>query len=77
MPTTQTESHKNIIEMLAGLSEESLASAMDYIGYLRHLEEQEDEEDIACYLERKDEPTVPLGEILKDYEDKYGPLDPV
>ena len=24
---------------------------------------------------RRDEPAVPLSEVVRDYEDKYGPLD--
>ena len=31
------------------------------------VEEWEDEEDLKAYQERKDEPTIPLEEILKEY----------
>ena len=49
--------------MLEELSEDSLASAMDYIAFLRSIEEREDKEDIACYLERREETTTSLVEV--------------
>ena len=48
---------------------------LDYAAYLRYLEEQEDAEDVAYVSEHRDEPAVPFSEVVKDYEDKYGPLD--
>jgi hypothetical protein len=38
------------------------------------MEELEDEEDIAYIEAHKDDPTVPLSEVIRDYEEKYGPL---
>jgi hypothetical protein len=37
-------------------------------------EEWEDAEDIACAEAREDELSVPLSDVLKDYEEKYGSL---
>ena len=51
--------------MLAELSEESLDSAMDYIAWLRHREAEEDQKDIACYLDRRDEPEISLEALTQ------------
>ena len=55
----------HVSRMLEGLSGESLNSAMDYIAWLRHREEEEDQEDIACYLDRRDEPEVSLDALRR------------
>ena len=64
MPSFAGVQAEHVSQMLEGLSRESLNSAMDYIAWLRHREEEEDREDIACYLERRDEPEISL-EALK------------
>lgn len=63
LPLTQTQ--RAAVQMLEELSEDSLASAMDYIAFLRSIEEHEDKEDIACYLERREETTLSLSEVRK------------
>ena len=35
----------------------------------------DDANDVAFVAVRRDEPVVPLSEVVRDYEDKYGPLD--
>ena len=57
------EARVELTGLLNSLSEESLSSAIDYIAWLRHLDEEEERDDIACYLERRDEPEVTLDEL--------------
>ena len=61
MPVAEVQ--ENLTDMLGALSEESLDKAMDYINWLRYLEAEEDREDIACYLERRDESEITLDEL--------------
>ncbi|MDR2180017.1 MAG: hypothetical protein LBP21_06890 [Synergistaceae bacterium] len=63
------------IDGLSDSALEKLASYVDYLRYEERMEDLEDEEDMAYIEAHKDEPTVPLSEVIKDYEDKYGPLD--
>lgn len=65
MPLPMTQTRRTAVRMLEELSEDSLSSAMDYIAFLRSIEEREDKEDIVCYLERRVEPTIPLAEVRK------------
>ena len=65
MPLSLTQTQRTAVKMLEELSEDSLASAVDYIAFLRLIEEREDEEDIACYLERREETTISLAEVRK------------
>jgi len=63
MSLSLTQTQRTAVRMLEELSEDSLASAMDYIAFLRSIEEREDKEDIACYLERREETTTSLVEV--------------
>ena len=63
MPLSLTQTQRTAVKMLEELSEDSLASAVDYIAFLRSIEEREDEEDIACYLERREGTTISLAEV--------------
>ncbi|MBQ9526285.1 MAG: hypothetical protein IJR68_01630 [Fretibacterium sp.] len=61
MPVAEVQAE--LTNLLGTLSEESLHSAIDYVTWLRHLEEEEDRDDIACYLERRNEPEISLEEL--------------
>lgn len=65
---------QDLFQLIDRLHEDDIEKVFSYASYLRFLEEREDAEDIACAKARRDEPAVPLSDILKDYEDKYGPL---
>jgi hypothetical protein len=58
------------------LPDSAILQLKGYAARLREeeIEEQEEAEDIACIDARKDEPTIPLEDVLKKYESKYGLL---
>jgi hypothetical protein len=75
--TTATAERQDIyraIEQLPDVNLEKLAGYIDFLRYEERMEELEDEEDIAYIEAHKDEPTVPLSEVIRDYEEKYGAL---
>lgn len=75
MPVAVAEEKQQLRRMIDRMEPEDVLRMLDYAAYLRYLEEREDAEDIAYVAEHRDEPTVPLSDVLKDFEDKYGPLD--
>jgi hypothetical protein len=70
----ERESLTEIIRNLPDSAIEKLVSYTAFLRYEERMEELEDEEDIAYIEAHKDEPTVPLSEVIRDYEEKYGPL---
>ncbi|MDR1048981.1 MAG: hypothetical protein LBL51_04420 [Synergistaceae bacterium] len=75
--TTATAERQDIYRAIEQLSDATLEQVAGYINFLRYeerMEELEDEEDIAYIEAHKDEPTVPLSEVIRDYEEKYGAL---
>ena len=75
MPVGVAEEKQRLRRMIDLMGPEDVLRMLDYAAYLRYLEEQEDAEDVAYVSEHRDEPAVPFSEVVKDYEDKYGPLD--
>jgi hypothetical protein len=81
MTTATTErkaERQDIDQAIDKLSDAALEKLYSYLAFLRYedrMEELEEQEDIAYIEAHKDEPTVPLSEVIKDYEAKYGPLD--
>lgn len=73
MLTGSTEKQE-LIKLIDRLHEDDIEKIFSYASYLHFLEEREDAEDVACAEARKEETTVPLSDVLKDYEEKYGPL---
>lgn len=71
---TAIAERKKLYREIYRLDEESLQKAMSYIAFLRYMEAMEDREDIADIEARKNEPTVPIAEVIKEYENKYGSL---
>ncbi|MFA7620947.1 MAG: hypothetical protein WCY56_03770 [Aminobacteriaceae bacterium] len=69
------EEKQKLRRMIDLMGPEDVLRMLDYAAYLRYLEEREDTEDVAYVAGHRDEPAVPLSEVVKDYEDKYGPLD--
>jgi hypothetical protein len=65
---------QELFQLIDRLHEDDVGKVFSYASYLRFLEEREDAEDIACAEAREDEPAVPLSDVLKDYEEKYGAL---
>jgi hypothetical protein len=75
--TTVTAEREGLIEIIGGLSDSAIEKLVSYVDFLRYeerMEELEEEEDIAYIEAHKDEPTVPLSEVIRDYEEKYGAL---
>lgn len=76
---TQTIERQDVAQYLFNnLSDNSMSKLIEYADFLRYqeqIEEQEDAEDIADAEARKDESTVPMSKVIKNYEAKYGPLD--
>jgi uncharacterized protein (DUF924 family) len=75
--TTATAERQDVHQAIDALTDsalEKLAHYIDFLRYEEHMEELEDEEDIAYIKAHKDEPTVPFSEVIKDYEAKYGPF---
>ena len=70
--TTATEIFQNALRGMSALSVQSMKKLGDYIEEL--IEEEEDAADIAYIEAHKNEPSVPLSEIIKDYEAQHGPF---
>ncbi len=69
-----TAEKRELLQLIDHLHEEDVGKVFSYASYLHFLEEREDADDVACAEARKDEPSVPLSDVLKDYEEKYGVL---
>ena len=75
MPVAVVEEKQKLRRMIDLMGPEDVLRMLDYAAYLRYLEEREDTEDVAYVAGHRDEPAVPLSEVVKNYEDIYGPLD--
>ena len=58
-----TAEREELIRLISNLRDDDVEKVVSYAGYLRHLEEQEDAEDIAAWEARKDEPVFSLAEV--------------
>ena len=54
-----TELHEILVE----LHDEDAEKVLSYAAFLKHVQHLEDEDDIACCLARKDEPSYSLEEV--------------
>ena len=66
MTQAQIAERRELHELIDGLCDENADKIFSYAAFLRHAERLEDDEDIKCYLERKDEPTYSIEEIKRD-----------
>ena len=62
-----------LLRRISALPDSSLLKLADYVEEL--IEELEEAEDVADIEARKDEPTIPFEEVVKEIEAEYGPLD--
>jgi hypothetical protein len=70
---TVTAEQQALHEIIDTLSGDALGKLAHYVAFLKYedwIEEQEDAEDIADIKARENEATVPLSEVIKDYEAK-------
>ena len=58
-----TALQQELNELMIGLPEDDAEKVLSYAAFLKHIRKAEDEEDIAAYLERKDEPSYSLDEV--------------
>ena len=65
MPATNTE-QKTFLELMNSLEEDDVEKVISYAAYLRHLEEREEEEDIAYIEAHRGDPSVPLEDALRE-----------
>lgn len=63
---TRTLEREKAANIFLSLDEENFDRAASYIAYLAEMERLEDEEDIAYIEAHKDEPSVPLSDVLKE-----------
>lgn len=63
---TRTMEREKAANIFLSLDEENFDRAASYIAYLAEMERLEDEEDIAYIEAHKDEPSVPLSDVLKE-----------
>ena len=56
---------RELYELINDLCEENADKIFSYAAFLRHMELLEDEEDLKCYFERKDEPTYSMEEVKR------------
>ncbi len=66
MSPTRTMEREKAANIFLSLDEENFDRAASYIAYLAEMERLEDEEDIAYIEAHKDEPSVPLSDVLKE-----------
>jgi hypothetical protein len=64
---------QGLLRNISALPADGIRKLSEYAEEL--IEELEDEEDIAYIEAHKDEPTIPLSEVIKEFEAKYGPLN--
>ena len=70
--TATEELFQNVLRGMSALSVHSIKKLGDYIEEL--IEEEEEAADIAYIEAHRNEPSVPLSEIIKDYEAQHGPF---
>ena len=63
MTNAQVAERKTLYRMIHALPDDDIEKAMSYVAFLQYLNQKEDEEDLAAYYERADEPTYSLEEI--------------
>jgi len=66
MSPTKTMEREKAANIFLSLDEENFDRAASYIAYLAEMERLEDEDDIAYIEAHKDEPSVPLSDVLKE-----------
>ena len=66
MSPTRTMEREKAANIFLSLDKENFDRAARYIAYLAEMERLEDEEDIAYIEAHKDEPSVPLSDVLKE-----------
>jgi hypothetical protein len=73
--TTATVERKELHQVIEDLSDSAILQIKGYIERIREeeIEEREEAEDVVCIDARRDEPTIPLEEVLK----KHGLLNQV
>lgn len=64
--TPMTMQRKGLLELIENLHDSDIEKVVSYAAFLRHLEEQEDNEDQAYVKDHKNEPAVPLEDALKE-----------
>jgi hypothetical protein len=75
---TEVQDIHQIIDTLSDDAKDKLVYYVDFLRYEDWIEEQEDAEDIAAIeaiTQEERDNAVPMSEIIKDYEAKYGPLN--
>ncbi|MBR4400966.1 MAG: hypothetical protein IKT09_04655 [Synergistes sp.] len=65
MSPAQTLEREKAAGVFLSLDDENFDRAASYIRYLAEMERLEDKEDIAYIEAHKDEPSVPLSDVLK------------
>jgi len=70
--TATEEVFQNVLRGMSALSMHSMKKLEDYIEEL--IDEEEEAADIAYIEAHKNDPSVPLSEIIKDYEAQHGPF---
>lgn len=66
MSPAQIQERAKEVDVFLSLGDENFDRAASYINYLAEMERLEDEEDIAYIEAHKDEPSVPLEDVLKE-----------
>ena len=66
MTQAKIAERRELHELIDTLREESADKIFSYAAFLRHVERLEDEEDIKCHFERRDEPTHSMEEVKRD-----------
>ena len=65
MTQTQIAERRELYKIIDDLREENADKVFSYAAFLRSIEHLEDEEDIKCYFERRDEPEYTLEEVKR------------
>lgn len=66
MSPAQIRERAKEADIFLSLGDENFDRAASYINYLAEMERLEDEEDIAACEARKNEPLIPLADVLKE-----------
>ena len=71
MSVELSEEKQRLYRMIDCMGPGDVLRMLDYAAFLQFLEKKEDAEGIAYAREHRNEPTVPLNVVLKNYESKY------
>ena len=66
MTQAQIAERKETMETILAMDEENYARLVDYIKFLRFMDEQEDAEDAAYCEAHRNDPSVPLEQVLEE-----------